>query len=65
MMDTPFASGVRDVQYFVLDKFLRSLSPFMPFITEKQYHRLGNTSANSSSVYLTQYPDPLNIGQDL
>ncbi|KAH3799624.1 hypothetical protein DPMN_153235 [Dreissena polymorpha] len=65
MMDTPFAPGVRDVLYFVVDKVLRSLSPFMPFITEKLYHRLGNTSANSSSVCLTQYPDPLHVVQDL
>ncbi|KAH3799544.1 valine--tRNA ligase-like isoform X1 [Dreissena polymorpha] len=59
MMDTPSAPGVRDVLYFVVDTFLRALSPFMPFLTEELYQRLGNISADASSVCLTQYPDPL------
>jgi len=52
----------QSVLVYILEGYLRALHPFMPFVTEELWQRLGNKK--NSSIMIAPYPKPKKEMQD-
>ena len=54
----PRKQAARDVLYTVMDNGLRLLAPFMPFVTEELWQRLGRRAGDETeSIHVAPYPE--------
>ena len=61
-METGDGTAVKNVLYTCVETFLRALSPFMPYLTEELYQRLGEYSPDiAESICIAQYPSPADV----